>query len=73
MSKRPGSLSFDDPMVKQRRTATADEAAKVMKIECQEKNSRSTPVTRKPAIAPPPATADQMLIPTARWPSASRR
>lgn len=57
---------MDVPMVRHRPAATADDAAKVMKIECHEKNSRRTPVTRKPAMAPPPAIADQMLIPTAR-------
>ena len=57
MSKRPGSLSLEVPIVRHSAAATADAAAKVMKIECQEKNSRRSPVTRKPAMAPPPAIA----------------
>ena len=49
-------------MVRQSSAVRVAEMAKVMKIECQEKNSSSSPVTKNPAMAPAPATAAQMLI-----------
>ncbi|SKX83937.1 Uncharacterised protein [Mycobacteroides abscessus subsp. abscessus] len=60
-SKRPGLLSREVPIVRHSRAVTRADAAKVMKIECHEKNSSRTPVTKNPAIAPAPATAAQML------------
>src|SRR6478735_7880462 len=51
-----GLLSFEVGIVHDSTATRVADAAKVMKIECQLKDSNSMPVMKNPAIAPIPAT-----------------